>query len=642
MTAYIIPTPKSISVKDGKHTPGKVICDARFGAAAEAYEEYREKLGFDAGDTPVYANCADNIDKGAYHISCGGGKITLTASDLTGINNAFATLLQLAVSNGGEIPEVETDDKPDCEYRGIMIDLARIWHPFEYLLRYVDLCRFYKFSYLHLHFTDTQSYTLPCRDFPDLPTKNRHYSYEEIKALNEYAYARGVKIMPEIDVPGHCTPFLQSYPEIFGHGDIIGFHKEAFDAFEKIINELCEMFPFSDRIHIGGDEADIKQWLNCEKCRAYAAENGIPVDEDAHLSSERILAKFVAKLSEIVLKNGRTPVVWEGFCRDVNYLVPNTTEIFSWENYYQTTPELVEAGYTLINGSWSPNYVVAPSVMWSVKECFEWDVFTFRPVHPNSPYINSTLKIPPYDKMTGGQLLSWGDLGAKSDMPKRHLTAEFEYVSERAAATAENTWNKEKKISYEEFAAAHKVLNPAAQRIFSYRLFKTEHLTIRPFKVTDKADAREYCISLQDEEFEEFNLDYTDKFVDACVSNMGAAQPQNYNFAVVLDGRVIGGCNIDVSDDKREGDVGWFIHKDHQNKGYATEAGEQMLKFGFTFLGLHRMTAHCHVDNIRSQRVMEKLKMRREGRFVKDHRYKGGVWGDSYIYAILDEEYENG
>ncbi|MBR4256961.1 MAG: GNAT family N-acetyltransferase, partial [Clostridia bacterium] len=67
----------------------------------------------------------------------------------------------------------------------------------------------------------------------------------------------------------------------------------------------------------------------------------------------------------------------------------------------------------------------------------------------------------------------------------------------------------------------------------------------------------------------------------------------------------------------------------------------EMLKFGFEYLGFRRITAHCHADNVKSYRVMEKLKMRREGRFVKDHKYKGGVWADSYAYAILKEEYDN-
>lgn len=640
MALKIIPQPKKAVVKDGSLTPGRIEYDKRFGSAVSAYEKYREELSFDAGEDTVNLNYADGMKYGEYSIRCGENKIDIYASDLSGANNAFSVLLQLGAENNGKIDAVDIDDAPDCEYRGIMIDVARIWHPLEYLLKYVDLCRYYRFSYLHLHFTDTQSYTLPCRDFPDLPTKGRHYTYEQIKQLNEYAYARGVKIMPEIDVPGHCTPFLQSYPQVFGHGDIIGYHKEVFDAFELILGELCDMFPYSDRIHIGGDEADIKQWLDCEKCRAYAAENGIPADGDKRLSSERILASFVAKLSDIVIRHGKTPVVWEGFCRDVNYLVPKTTQIFSWENFYQTTPELIEAGYTLINGSWCPNYVVEPAVMWSVKDCFDWDIFTFRPVHPQSPYINSTLKVPPYDKMIGGQLLSWGDFGARAKQPQRHLIAEFEKVAERAAATAENTWNKEKTVSFEEFSAAHEIQNKAVCRIFNYRSVKTDRFILRPFRKSDKADAKAYCESLVDEEFEEFDPELSESFVDKCVEYTEKAQPDNYCFAIELDGKVIGGCNIDVTDEYT-GNVGWYVHKAYQNKCYATEAGRELLKFGFEYLGLHRIEAHCHVNNVRSYKVMEKLNMRREGCNIKDHRYKGGVWGDSYTYAILEEEYKN-
>ena len=639
MAINIIPRPKKTVEKEGTLRPGQIECDARFGAAASAYEEYREKLGILPGTDKVYVRFADNVAPGGYVIDAGDGEITLLSSDNEGCNNGFATLLQLAVSNGGAVPAMTIEDQPDCEYRGLMIDIARIWHPFEYLLRYVDLCRYYKFSYLHLHFTDTQSYTLPCTDYPLLPTEGRHYTFDQIRELNEYAHARGIKIMPEIDVPGHCDPFISAYPDLFGHNGIIGFHKEVFDAFEKILGELCDMFPYSDRIHIGGDEADIKQWLGCEKCREYAKECGIPVDSDERLSSERILASFVAKLSDIIIRHGKTPVVWEGFCREVNYLVPHTTEVFSWENFYQTTPELIEEGYTLINGSWSPNYIVSPGVMWSVKDCFDWDIFTFRPVHPQSPYINSTLKVPPYDKMIGGQLLSWGDFGARSDHPRRHIIEEFDNVSARAAATAENTWNKEKLVSFEEFSEAHKIHTAAVCGLFNYRCIKTAHLTLRPFREYDKDDAKAYCISLKDEEYEEFNADLSDKFVERIIENMKTAQPDNYNFAIVLDGTVIGGCNISVSEDRREGDLGWFIHKEHQNRGYATEAGRELLEFGFGFLGLHRITAHCHTGNVKSVKVMEKLGMRREGIFIKDHIYKGGVWADSYVYAILDEEY---
>ena len=106
-------------------------------------------------------------------------------------------------------------DAPDCSYRGMMVDLARNWHDFTYLISYVDMCYYYKISVLHLHFTDDQSYTLPSKRFPKLSTKGRSYTPEQIEALNQYAEARGIQLMPEIDVPGHCISFQKEYPDIF-------------------------------------------------------------------------------------------------------------------------------------------------------------------------------------------------------------------------------------------------------------------------------------------------------------------------------------------------------------------------------------------------------------------------------------------
>lgn len=639
MNLNVIPQPKSVRIKGGECFPGAVTADPRYGSAAQSFEIYRTELSIPVGKTPVTVSHTDGLPRGGYRLLCGEDGIRILASDAEGANNGFATLLQLCREKNGCFEAVEIEDYPDHDYRGIMIDAARIWHPLDYLLKYVDLCRYYKFSYLHIHFTDTQSYTLPCAPFPKLPTPGRSYSREQIKLLNDYANARGVRIMPEIEAPGHCDPYISAYPELFGHDGIIAFHAEVFDAFEKIIADLCEMFPYSDRIHIGGDEADIKKWLSCDKCAAYAAECGIPVDENERLSAERILAMFVSKLSGMVLSHGKTPVVWEGFCRDVNYLVPHTTEVFSWENYYQTTPELIEEGYTIINGSWSPNYIVSPRVMWSLRECFEWDVNTYRPVHPNSPYIGSTLKVPDYDKTVGGQLLSWGDFGAVSPHPERHLIEEFGNVAERAAATAENTWNKRKRVTFEQFSASHKIQSGAVNLIFGYTEFRTKRLTLRPFLLKDRKDAEEYCASLVDEEYETFDPGLSDAFVEKCVANGAETERTCYNFAVVLDGKVIGGVNLNL-DGEYTADVGWFIHRDHQNEGYATEAAEKLLEFGFKTLSLHRITAHCHVDNIRSVRVMEKLGMRREAKCISDHLYKGNKWGDSYGYAILKEEYD--
>lgn len=465
----VIPQPKKVTEKGGRVFPGKIVQSDGFDAAA-VFDGYRQRAGVSVGETPVECRRDASLAPGAYRIVCEEA-IVLRAADEAGMNHAFATLLQLcAASPDGGFDAVDVEDAPDFEYRGMMIDNARIFHSTELMMRYVDLCWFYKYSYLHVHFTDTESYTLPCDTFPKLPTPGRHYTKDEIALLCAYAKQRGVKIMPEIDVPGHCSPFIHTYPEIFVSGDypyIIGFTKRAFDAFEKIFGELCEMFPDSDRIHVGGDEAAIGKWLGSAECREYAAECGIPVDDDERLSAERILAVFIRKLSDFVLANGRTPVCWEGFAKEVNYLVPRTTEVFSWEILYQVTPDLMAGGYRIINGSWRPNYVVWPdeSRYWSVREMFEWSPRRFQALSRRSPYFEEPYIMPKYGNLIGGQMLSWGDHGSIAEDKAAHLCGEFAAVSERAPATAEGAWNGEKTVSYEQFESARLALSPLAARL---------------------------------------------------------------------------------------------------------------------------------------------------------------------------------
>ena len=449
----VIPQPKTAVKKDGKVLPGKIEQNDGF-EAVKAFEDYRARLKITVGETPVRCERDNKLSFGAYRLDYG-NVITLSAADESGMHHALATLLQLSATAGEDgFNAVETVDFADYPYRGLMIDTARIFHPQENLLSYIDLCWMYKLSHLHIHFTDDQSYTLPSDIYPKLSTPGRCYTKEDISALCAYAESRGVTIMPEIDVPGHCRSFSHAYPEVFCSSDtkhIIAFVPRVFAAFEALLGELAELFPDSDRIHIGGDEADIAAWLKSEECRDYAAACGIPVDHDERLSAERIYAVFIRKLSDIVLSLGKTPVCWEGFCKEVNYLVPRTTEVFSWEMYYQTTPDLTAGGYPLINGSWMPNYIVYPHHQRPVEELFDWSPRRFQAIHPKSPYQAEPYLMPAYDRLIGGQLLSWGDHGVNTPDPAAHLAGEFASIAERLPATAEGVWNQDKTISFAEF-----------------------------------------------------------------------------------------------------------------------------------------------------------------------------------------------
>lgn len=128
----------------------------------------------------------EKLDEDAYRIKCN-KTINIYASSREGLNYALSTVLQVMQKKDYNIlfPDITIYDKPDSQYRALMVDLARQWHPYEFLYKYVDLCYLYKINRLQFHFTDDQSFTLPSDKYPLLPTENRHYTKDQISELVE-------------------------------------------------------------------------------------------------------------------------------------------------------------------------------------------------------------------------------------------------------------------------------------------------------------------------------------------------------------------------------------------------------------------------------------------------------------------------
>ena len=457
----LIPLPKSYTEKGGRFPVAPAIrcSDEALLPAAKVFAGYAKKAfgrawSLGSSENGVELRLCASLAEEGYTLSADGRRVVISASALAGANRALATLMQL-LDDGLTLPECEISDAPDCEYRAYMADVANDRHELEWLLGYLDMCWFYKIGMLHIHFTDNRIYSLPSRLFPRLSSEG-HYTFEQLGRLVDYAAERGIQLVPEIDVPGHSAHF-RNYPEIFGSEDIIMQTEGSMAAMSALFGELCELFPNSRFIHIGGDEAEISLWCEGEKCREYALSCGINFDmPDRRLLAERLLANFVQKMADAVLAHGRRPIVWEGFAPSVNEFVSRDITVVSWENYYQLIPQLLDAGFTVINGSWAPMYIVAPETRWTQEEVFNWSIFRWRPVHPQSPYLHMTVETDPNELVTGGSLIAWGYGKCASEEERLELlTAERGYAEERAPMLAENTWNKAKRRSYEDIARAY-------------------------------------------------------------------------------------------------------------------------------------------------------------------------------------------
>lgn len=391
--------------------------------------------------------------------------VVITAADAEGITYGLSSAMQLLRAENGAFltQNVWVRDFAQKDYRALMVDLSRCWHPFSKLLKYVDLCFLSKVKYLNLHFVDDVFYTLPSRAFPALPSKGRHYTFEQIEQLRRYAADRGVVLVPEIECPGHALPISSKYPEIFANrleGKADAYRNEqgveydanallcvgseaAFEGVKALLREVVDMFPEAPYINIGGDEVNAALWGKCPVCRAYMEQNGI---EDV----QELYGEYIGRVCRAVLALGKTPLVWEGFPQKGTHHVPKKTIVIAWESHYQTAPELLDAGFSIINASWQPLYIVTSLTRrWSPRDILDWNVYNWQHWWPRSAATEHPINVEPTDRVLGGMLCAWCTT----------YEMEIARVLENLPALAERTWSDTPARSYEDYRAVYRAQN---------------------------------------------------------------------------------------------------------------------------------------------------------------------------------------
>lgn len=481
MNPFIIPEPKHSEVFEGsRHFPLSIISkdsswEDEIDIFATAFQKlYGRSLDKQPGGIEWIRSAECRAD--AYRIDTTGNTIRIVAGDREGLLYAFASLLQMILVKGDRIctPSVRLEDHPDKDYRALMVDLARQFHPAKTIFQYIDLCFFYKIKYLHLHLIDDQLYTLPSKAFPKMPTPGKSYTEEEIRAFNRYADQRGVFLIPELEAPGHAASLTSAYPEIFANqiaddahtrlitenGDAISHENlicagspTAMQGLRTVLDEICELFPNSPYIHIGGDEANFDAWQHCAVCKTYMQQNNIA-------DVGELYSDFIAHIAQAVLDRGRTPIVWEGFPIKGAERIPRETIVIAWESYYHKSYELLNEGFRIINASWQPLYIVSSLVRrWYAKDILRWNVYNWQHWWTESEAALNPIHVTPTDAVLGAQICAWGCTFEK----------EIGLVMENLAALSERTWNLKRKTEESELLERFEPLLKLASRLIAER-----------------------------------------------------------------------------------------------------------------------------------------------------------------------------
>ena len=203
----------------------------------------------------VVCRAGQNIDDESYQLVAGKNGILISADSFRGVTHGTSSLLQLIDSDSLAVPAVTIEDRPAAPYRAVMVDVAREPHSIGVIKDAVRLCRLYKLRFLQLHLTDNQHFTFPFAPVTDNLERNFHYTVEELQELVAYADARGVTIIPELDLPGHSERLKASGYLAPSETDADVASPKNYEKIGKLIDAMIDVFSSSPYFHIGGDES---------------------------------------------------------------------------------------------------------------------------------------------------------------------------------------------------------------------------------------------------------------------------------------------------------------------------------------------------------------------------------------------------
>jgi hexosaminidase len=301
----------------------------------------------------------------AYSIVSRSDGVTVKARTPAGLFYGAVSLWQLLTvappqSGIGQVPALEIKDAPRFTWRGLMLDSARHYQSPEYIKKFIDNMAQHKLNVLHWHLTDDQAWRLEIKKYPKLTSvggwrvpagqapradidpktgKPRlHggiYTQAQARDIVAFAASRHIKVVPEIEMPGHASAAIVAYPELgvapfaarlkevpsdWGvYENLFNVEESTFKFLEDVLTEVIDVFP-GEYIHVGGDEAVKPQWEQSPRVQARMKELGVP---DAH----HLQGYFIQRMAKFIESKGRRVIGWDEILE--GGIPPNAT-IMSW------------------------------------------------------------------------------------------------------------------------------------------------------------------------------------------------------------------------------------------------------------------------------------------------------------------------
>lgn len=370
-------------------------------------------------------------DDESYSLQSTGDHVTVSADGPLGALRGIETFLQLVQQNragapGFSVAHVDIRDQPRFPWRGLSLDVSRHFIPFDGIERTIDGLAAVKLNVLHWHLSDDQGFRVESRKYPRLQqygSDGLFYTQTEIRAVISYAWERGVRIIPEFDIPGHSTSWLAAYPSLSSSAMPLGVVHEFNDPtgvmdptkestyrfLDGFLGEMSKLFP-DEYFHIGGDEVSAKVWNNEPHIRDYMTAHHIA-------NAAALQAYFNGRVEKILRKYHKRMEGWdEIFQPDI----PRTILIQSWRGD-KSLAAAARAGYP---GILSAGYYL--DLMYPASQHYAVD-----------PLRGEAAALTPEEKklILGGEAAMWEELATAENIDAK--------LWPRLAAIAERFWSPE-------------------------------------------------------------------------------------------------------------------------------------------------------------------------------------------------------
>ncbi|MGD0922568.1 MAG: family 20 glycosylhydrolase [Terriglobia bacterium] len=362
----------------------------------------------------------------SYRLDVSAQQAHLTAPTPVGVLRGMETFLQLVDldTQGFGVAAVEIDDHPRFPWRGLLIDASRHWMPVPVIKRNLDAMGAVKLDVLHWHLSDDQGFRVESKKFPKLQgmgSDGLYYTQEDVRDVLNYARERGIRVVPEFDMPGHTTSWFVGYPELAGaRGPYAierswGIFDPAMDPTKEglytfldvFIGEMAALFP-DEYFHIGGDEVNGKQWDRSPRIQAFMRKHGMKANHD-------LQAYFNRRVLAIVQRHGKKMVGWDEILHPE---LPKNIVVHSWRGQ-KSLAEAARQGYRgILSYGYYLDHIQTASFHYNID-----------PMEGETAALTEEQK----SRILGGEACMWAEYVTTENIDSR--------IWPRAAAIAERFWS---------------------------------------------------------------------------------------------------------------------------------------------------------------------------------------------------------